>query len=110
VDFDNSPDDLTVLGHWWGSLTSSFIVRAMPSVTVMRNVHHNSVIFIYQLAGPDGTNCIVFVTCMLFIIICKKGICCMVGMGFAPVASNTHINVVMWIMIAWNDAISIAQN
>ncbi len=68
----------------------------MPSVTVMRNVHHNNVMFIYQLAGPNGTNCVVFVTCMLFIIICKKGICCMVGMlGFTLVASNSHINVVM---------------
>ncbi len=63
VDFDNSPDDLTVL----------------QSVTVMRNVHHDNVMFIYQLAGPDGTNCIVFVTCTLFITICKKGICSVVG-------------------------------
>jgi hypothetical protein len=81
-----------------------------PSVTVMRNVQHNNVMFIYQLAGPDRANCIVFVTCMLFIIICKKGKCSVVGMGFTPVASNTHIIVVMWIKIAWKDVMPIAHS
>ena len=95
VDFDNGPDDLTVLGHWLGSLRSSLIVWAMPSVTAMRNVHHNNVMFIHQLAGPNGINCVVFVACVLFVIICKKGICFVVGMGFTPVVSKTHINVVM---------------
>ena len=49
VDFDNGADDLTVLGHWWGTLTSSLIVWAIPSVTVMWNIHHNNVIFINDL-------------------------------------------------------------
>jgi hypothetical protein len=53
VDFDNGADNLTVLGHWWRSLTSSLIVWAMPSVTVMRNVHHNNVMFIYQLVPME---------------------------------------------------------
>ena len=88
---------------WWFDSVGSLVRKSNKQPCCLGNVHHNSVVFIYQLAGPDGTNCVVFDTCVLFIIICKNGICkngicCVVCMGFTPVASNTHIYVVMWMM------------
>ena len=86
-------------------LRSRHFVWAMPSVTIIRslmvywnhfgNVHHNYVMFICQLVPRVHYALTLSHVCCSSFKICKKGICCVVGMVFIQVESNALIDAVM---------------
>ena len=90
-------------------LRNRHFVWAMPFVSIIRswmlywrpfgNVHHNCVVFICQLVPRvESVSTLSHVCCSSFKI-CKKEICCVVGMVFTPVESNALIGAVMSIMM-----------